>query len=387
MAAPRVLVLHNRYRIEGGEERSVALQLEALRAAGIEHGLLERSSADATRTRAAAALLGGGGEPEAIAAAVRELKATVVHAHNTLPLIGPRGLAAAGEAGARVVLHLHNVRLFCAIGVASRDGGPCFRCHGRLTLPGLVLNCRGSLPEAAVYAAALSLHQPSVVAAVDRFVTPSRYAAGQLALLGLPRERIEVLPHYLPADAFASSSAADRGAYALAMGRLSQEKGFDVAIEAASNAGVPLRIAGEGPAADELSALVRRLDAPVELVGRLARPELDGLVRGAAMLVMPSRYHEFSPYAALEAMAAGLPVVATRMGGLPELIGPERCLPINDSAALAGRMKELWDAPFRRRAEGEELLARARTGHSEAPFIGHLLDLYERVGAGAAGGR
>jgi glycosyltransferase involved in cell wall biosynthesis len=387
MAAPRVLVLHNRYRIEGGEERSVALQLDALRAAGIEHRALDRNSSGVSRRRAAAALLGGGEEPEEIAAAVRDLKANVVHAHNTLPLIGPRGLAAAGEAGARVVLHLHNVRLFCAIGVASRDGGPCFRCHGRLTLPGLVLNCRGSLPEAAVYAAALSLHQASVVTAVDRFVTPSRYAAGQLALLGLPRERIEVLPHYLPADAFVSSSAADRGAYALAMGRLSQEKGFDVAIEAASNAGVPLRIAGEGPAADDLSALVRRLDAPVELVGRLARPELDGLVRGAAMLVMPSRYHEFSPYAALEAMAAGLPVVATRMGGLPELIGPERCLPINDPAALAGRMRELWDAPVRRRAVGEELLARARASHSEAPFVGHLLDLYERVGAGAAGGR
>ncbi|HEX2233413.1 MAG TPA: glycosyltransferase family 4 protein [Thermoleophilaceae bacterium] len=383
MAAPRVLVLHNRYRIEGGEERSVALQLEALENAGVEHRALQRSSADAGKVRAAAALLGGGDRPEEIAAAVREMRATVLHAHNTLPLIGPRGLTAAREAGARVVLHLHNVRLFCAIGVASRDGGPCFRCHGRLTLPGLVLNCRGSLPEAAVYAAALSLYQPSMVEAVDRFVAPSRYAAGQLALLGLPRERIEVLPHYLPASAFADGSAADRGGYALATGRLSQEKGFDVAIEAAGRAGVPLRIAGEGPAAAELAALGRRLDAPVELVGRLARPQLDGLVRGAAMLVMPSRYHEFSPYSALEAMAAGLPVIATQMGGLPELIGPERCLPINDPAALAARMRELWEAPERRRADGEELLARARASHSQAPFTSHLLDLYERVGSGA----
>jgi glycosyltransferase involved in cell wall biosynthesis len=382
MAAPRVLVLHNRYRIEGGEERSVALQLEALGAAGIEHRALERSSSDVTRRRAAVALLGGGEEPREIAASVRELKANVVHAHNTLPLIGPRGLAAAREAGARVVLHLHNVRLFCAIGVASRDGRPCFRCHGRLTLPGLMLNCRGSLPEAAVYAAALSLHQPSVLAAVDRFVTPSRYAAGQLALLGLPRERIEVLPHYLPDGAFAASSGADRGAYALAVGRLSGEKGFDVAIEAAAGAGVPLRIAGEGPAAGELSALARRLDAPVELLGRLERPELSELVRAAAMLVMPSRYHEFSPYTALEAMAAGLPVIATRMGGLPELIGPERCLPINDPDAFAARMRELWDAPQRRRSEGEDLLARARAGHSEPPFTSHLVDLYERVSAG-----
>jgi glycosyltransferase involved in cell wall biosynthesis len=379
MAAPRVLVLHNRYRIEGGEERSVALQLDALRAAGIEHRALERSSAVVGRTRAAAALLRGGQQTEEIAGSVRDLGATIVHAHNMLPLIGPRGLEAAREAGAAVVLHLHNARLFCAIGVASRDGGPCFRCHGRLTLPGLILNCRGSLPEAAVYATALSLHQPRVLAVVDRFVTPSRYAAGQLALLGLPRERIEVLPHYLPAAAFADASAADRGGYALAVGRLSPEKGLDVAIEAAASAGVPLRIAGEGPVAGELSALARRLDAPVELMGRLGRPELDEVVRGAAMLVMPSRYHEFSPYAALEAMAAGLPVLASGLGGLPELIGPERCLSPNDAAALAAGMRELWEQPDRRRAEGEALLARAREAHSQERFVGGLRDLYGMV--------
>src|SRR5215211_5251091 len=213
----RVLVLHNRYRVEGGEERSVELQLAALRRARVEHRLLERRSTDASRPRAAAAMLRGGSREREVVHAVRELGADVVHAHNLHPLLGPRSLVAAREAGARVVLHLHNVRLFCAIGVASRDGGPCFRCHGRNTLPGLVLNCRGSLPEAAVYGAALSLHQPAVLEAVSRFVVPSRYAKGQLAKLGLPAERIEVLPHYLPD--FAGGSAADRGEYVLAAGR------------------------------------------------------------------------------------------------------------------------------------------------------------------------
>jgi glycosyltransferase involved in cell wall biosynthesis len=381
MPAPRVLVLHNRYRIEGGEERSVALQLEALRAAGIEHRALERSSARVARPRAAAALLRGGERTGEIARAVRELDAQLVHAHNMLPLIGPRGLATAREAGASVVLHLHNARLFCAIGVASRDGGPCFRCRGRLTLPGLALNCRGSLPEAAAYAAALSLHQPRVLEAVDRFLAPSHYAAGQLALLGLPRERIEVLPHYLPRSALAGGSAADEGRYAVAVGRLSPEKGLDVAIQAAAEAGVRLRIAGEGPSVGELSALASRIGAPVELLGRLGRPELAELMRGAAMLVMPSRYHEFSPYAALEAMAAGVPVVASRLGGLPELLGPERCLAPNDPGSFAARMLELWDDPGRRRSEGEALLARVRAEHSQERFVDRLLDLYGRVSA------
>jgi glycosyltransferase involved in cell wall biosynthesis len=314
-----------------------------------------------------------------VAAAARELGADVVHVHNMLPLVGPRGLAAARAAGAAVVLHLHNARLFCAIGVASRDGGPCFRCRGRLTIPGLALNCRGSLPEAAVYAAALSLHQPQVFRTVDRFLAPSRYAVGQLALLGVPGERLEALPHYLPDKAFAERSRAAEGSYALVASRLSVEKGIDTAIEAAARAGVALRIAGEGPAADELAAQARRLDAPVELLGRMDRSELAGLLAGAGALLMPSRYHEFSPYAALEAMAAGVPVVASRLGGLPELIGPQRCVPPNDPEALAARLGTLWADPDGRRREGEALRSAAREAHGEARYTRRLLRLYERL--------
>ena len=110
-----------------------------------------------------------------------------------------------------------------------------------------MLNCRGSLPEAAVYAAALRARQPPRVRAVDRFVVPSRYAAGQVALLGLPADRVEVLPHYLPAEAFTEHSRAGEGRHALVAARLAPEKGIDTAIEAAALAGVPLRVAGEGP--------------------------------------------------------------------------------------------------------------------------------------------
>jgi glycosyltransferase involved in cell wall biosynthesis len=246
----RVLVVHNRYRTEGGEERSVELQAAALRAAGVPHAVLERSSAALSRPTAALALLRGGSEEDDVRVAVRELEGDVVHVHNMLPSFGARALEAARDEGAAVVLHLHNLRLFCAIGVAARDGGPCFRCHHRNTLPGLMLNCRGSLPEATVYAAALARHQPAVFRNVDRFVVPSEYARGQSALLGVPADRIDVLPHYLPAQAFAERSRAADAEYALVAARLAPEKGIDTAIEAAALADIPLRVAGEGPAAE-----------------------------------------------------------------------------------------------------------------------------------------
>lgn len=376
----RVLVVHNRYRNVAGEERAVELQLEALRHVGVAHALLERDSAEVSRTGAARALLRGGRDEDDVAAAVSELGADVLHVHNMQPLFGPRALSAGRDAGARVLLQLHNLRLFCAIGVAARAGGPCFRCHHRVTLPGLALNCRGSLPEAAVYAAALARHQPRVIAAVDRFVVPSRFAAGQVARLGLPAEAVEVLPHYLPEQAFASHSRADEGRYALMAGRLSPEKGVDTAIEAAALCGVPLRVAGEGPEREALERLATSMSAPVEFLGRLDRSALAGELAGAAMLLMPSRYHEFAGYAALEAMAAGVPVLVSTLGAPPELAGAERAVPPNDHQAWAARMSALWGDPDERGREGDALLARAADGHGERAYTRGLLGLYERLG-------
>jgi glycosyltransferase involved in cell wall biosynthesis len=375
---PRVLLLHNRYRYEGGEERSLALQQRALADAGVEHRLLERRSADAGRLQAAAALLRGGAAEDEVAAAVGELRADVVHVHNMQPSFGPRALAAARAAGARVVLHLHNARLFCAIGVAARDGAPCFRCRGRNTLPGLVLNCRGSLPEAAAYAAGLARHQPLALASPDRFVAPSGWAAGQLARLGVPADRLEVLSHYLPAGEVAADSRAHQGRYALAAGRLAPEKGLDLAIAAAARARVPLWIAGAGPDEGSLREQARRLDAPVKFLGAVPRSEMAALLRGAAALVLSSRSHEFSPFSVLEAMGAGVPVVATASGGVPELVGEERCVPMRDAAALADRLDALWSDPQRRREQGEQLLARARERHSQERYLEELLAIYGR---------
>ena len=387
-AAPRVLVVHNRYRIVGGEERSVELQLQALAAAGVEHSLLERRSLDAGRVRAAGALLRGGERPAEIADAVRAARATVVHAHNTLPLIGPRGLAAARAAGAAVVLHLHNVRIFCATGFGERDGGPCRRCRGRNTLPGLMLNCRRSLPEAVTYAAALAGHQPRLLEAVDRFVAPSAAARDELAARGLPAERVDVLRHYLPEQAFAERSRASEGGYALVASRLSPEKGIEDAVIASARAGMPLRVAGEGPERARLEQLASDIEErgarppDVTFLGRLPAEEVRRELAGAAVVLMPSRYHEFSPYSALEAMAQGVPVVATAMGGLPELIGAGRCTPPGDRDAFAERVAAIWKDPGARAAEGDAVLRRAREGHSRERYTGDLLDVYARIAAG-----
>lgn len=372
----RVLLLHNRYRAAGGEERVVD-ELEALlRARGHAVARCERDSGDSGRVEAARALLRGGVGEQEVAAAVREHRADVLHAHNVHPLFGWRALAAGRAAGARVVLHLHNYRFACAIGVAWRDGEPCHLCRGRDTRPGLRHNCRGSLPESAVYATALALQQPRLLELVDRFVAVGSAQAEVLAGFGLPRERVDVVPNAVAG--VAAASRAGEGGYVLASGRLVEEKGFETAIVASRAAGVPLRIAGEGPDEPRLRTLADGA-AGITFLGRLDGARMAAERRAAAVVLVPSRWEEACPMAAVEALADGVPVLASDLGGLPELVGDGAALPVRDAAAWAAALRELWDDPALRARRGAEALERARVRHTPEAQYEALMAAYRRA--------
>jgi glycosyltransferase involved in cell wall biosynthesis len=375
---PRVLVLHNRYRSQGGEERAVTEQVALLRERGHTVKLLERHSetGGSGRLRAGAGMLRGGLAPGEVSDAVREIDADVVHAHNTVPLLGPRALAAAREAGARVLMHLHNYRLVCAIGIAYRDGAPCTRCQGRNTWPGARLRCRGNVAEALTYAAGIALQQPRILDAVDRFVLTSQGSERMLAELGLRLSDYDVIPNFLPDSDFAERSAADSGKYAVYAGRLAEEKGVDTAIEAAKRARVPLAIAGEGPDEPRLRRLAADTDADVRFLGRLDAAALAATREGAAVAVVPSRWHEPHPYAVSESMAAGLPVLASDIGGLPEMVGPDATVEPTDAGAWAEALGELWGDPKLRRQRGEAALARARERFGVDGYYERLMASY-----------
>jgi glycosyltransferase involved in cell wall biosynthesis len=338
-----VLFLHNRYRTTGGEERVVDDLLGLVRERlGEPAELLAADSVAIGQARAAAGLLRGGLNPSAVAAAVRRGGARVLHAHNLQPAFGWRALAAARAEGARVVLHLHQYRLVCAVGVCFTEGRECTRCHGRNTLPGIARNCRGSRAEALAYGMSLALWQRRMSALADVVVVPSRFALERLEELGapLPAGRVRVLapPVEMRAEPVGPRSTAD-GGYALVVSRLAPEKGVAVAIDACRAAGVPLLIAGDGPEYESLRA--RSAGGDVQLLGRVDAGRLAELRRGAAIALVPSRSAETFGMAAAEAMACGLPVAASAVGALPELLGPEALVAPGDPEALAGAIRRL----------------------------------------------
>lgn len=374
-----ILFLHNRYRTTGGEERVVHELLSLVRERlGEPADLLERESVRLSRGRAALGLLRGGLAPEDVADAVRLTGARLVHAHNLNPAFGWRALAAARSAGARVVLHLHQYRLVCANGVCFTRGEDCTRCHARNTLPGIALGCRGARAEGVAYGAALALWQRRVAQLADAVVVPSEFARERLRELGAPLDfaRVHVLAPpvavavdttplaavhaeaapplaSLPADTTPGSDG-----YALVVSRLAVEKGIDVAVEACRLAQAPLVIAGDGPEREALQARAGTDD--VRFVGRVSQEELHRLRTGAAVALVPSRSAETFGMAAAEAMAAGLPVVASRVGALSEIVEPAGLVAPGDPAALAESLGRRWNdlaAGERGRRRVQELCA------------------------------
>jgi glycosyltransferase involved in cell wall biosynthesis len=405
-----ILFLHNRYRTTGGEERVVdgllALVRERL---GEPAELLTRDSAGLSRPRAALGLLRGGLAPRDVADAVRLTGARVVHAHNLNPAFGWRALEAAKQAGARVVLHLHQYRLVCANGVCFTHGADCTRCHGRNTLPGVVLGCRGVRSEGLAYGASLALWQRRVAQLANAVVVPSAFARERLRELGAPLDwgRVHVLAP--PIDMPAPDGSRLDGEYALVASRLAPEKGIDVAIDACRLAGVPLVIAGDGPERDALRARASAAtnatpgsdaipgagatpgsDAipgadvipgadTIRFAGHVSTHELARLRAGAALALIPSRSAETFGMAAAEAMAAGIPVVASRVGALPELVEEDGLVAAGDPVALAGVIERRWNdrhAGERGRERVSELCA--------PPAVAQRLErIYEAACAGA----
>jgi glycosyltransferase involved in cell wall biosynthesis len=439
-----ILFLHNRYRAPGGEERVVDDLMWLVRermgepsellARGLAAGELtlaaERGVGAAGRGRAAAGLLRGGLDPREVGEAVRRTGARVVHAHNIHPTFGWRALAAARAAGARVVLHLHQYRLVCAVGVCFTEGQECTRCHGRNTLPGVLHNCRGSRAEALVYGAGLALWQRRVVAQADAVIVPSEFARERLRELGapLPWERVHVLAppvraleqgvltvgrppdgHGLhapaehpreaghraaerlpdaghrtaerppdtghrtaerPPDAGHQPSEHSPGGYALVVARRSPEKGIDVAIAACRRVGIPLVVAGAGVDGD---VDVRDTDRDgVCFVGHVDDARLAELRAGAALALVPSRSAETFGLAAAEAMAAGVPVAGSRVGALPELLEEQGMAPPGDARALAEAIEHLRRDPD----AGERAQERIRAICAPDVVAGKLAEIY-----------
>lgn len=354
-----VLMFHARYRAGGGEDISAELEAEHLRRAGLQV------------TQVVAPALGYGGTwwpawwGRRVARMMSQTRFDLLHVQNFFPAATTSVHRAAFDHGIPVVQHIRNGRLLCPAGTLWRGDGLCLDCR-KSSLPGIRRGCwRNSQTQTLLSSYAVRWQQ-DVWDRVSAFVTPSAFLRNSLAAVLDPR-RVSVVPNLAP-ELVPAPNAQRRGiVYA---GRLSPEKGVEIFLQAikAIDSDVPVTVYGAGPLEERVRACGR-----VRMCGHVPVAEVYRAMERAKVVVVPSLWPEPFGRTALEGMAAGAAVVASAVGGLPDVLGPIGLLvPPGNSDALASAIQGALDNSI---ALGDAGCRRARTLFGT---INPLLEVYRR---------
>ena len=355
----KVLLAHNFYRSNApsGEDGVFRNERQLLESRGVEVVSYERFNDDIddrtlpAKIRVALDTAWSDKSFSELNKILRKERPDIVHFHNTFPLISPSAYAACRENRIPVVQTLHNYRLICPGGLLLRDGRPCEACVGRSLYPALRHACyRDS--HAATAAVVCMLWRNRMAGAysrrVDRYIALTQFAARRLIAGGLPAAQLAVKPNFLPNPPQPNVSD-NAGHYAIYVGRLTTEKGVKTLISAwRSVPNLPLKIVGDGALSEELKQAARDAKLPIEFCGFRPHAEVLELIKSARLQIIPSECYEGFPLSVLEAFACGTPVVASRLGGLAEIVEEGvtgvLCTPA-DPQDLARKINELLAKP------------------------------------------
>ena len=351
----KVLLLHNRYRQPGGEDRVAAAEASLLRRHGIRviEPDFENAIAARGRLRQTFELAAQSAWSADSYQRVRKLcelhRPDVAHVHNFWLRMSPSVHAACRDAGVPTVQSLHNYRIVCVNALLLRNGTVCEACVGKVPWRGAVRRCyRGSFwaSAAAVGMIVTNRLRGTWTHQAAALVTPSNHSRGKLLAAGLPRDRIFVKPNSVddPSEPPSAPSTSDSAVF---LGRLSPEKGVDVLLRAWARSKLgPYRrlvIAGDGPeraGLEQLAAGLGLRSPAVAFTGLLAPKAAQRFLRNSRVLIAPSIAYETFGLAVIEAFSHGRPVIASRLGALAELVEDE----VNGLSASPGDVAALGQA-------------------------------------------
>jgi glycosyltransferase involved in cell wall biosynthesis len=327
----KVLLIHNRYQLAGGEDVVVQAEKALLEANDHQVALVEISNDQIVsvfdKANAAVRAIYSPASKQQVSAEIAQFRPDVVHVHNFFPLLSPSVYDACRDAGVPVVQTVHNYRLGCLNAILLRNGKVCEDCLGkRMPWPGIVHGCyRGSRAQSAATAAMLAVHwlRGTWQERVDAYIVLTNFQKEKMVQAGLPREKIYVKPNYISEPEQCGESKIF-GDYALFVGRLSPEKSVRTLIEAYkhNDLRIPLKIVGDGPLHESLQADVQAagLESAIKFLGRQDKSAVLSLMHNARFLVFPSIWYETFGLTMVEAFACGLPVLASRLGSMAEIV-------------------------------------------------------------------
>lgn len=377
-AVSRILVCHNRYQLRGGEDSVCESEIELLREHGHDVRVFERSNAalnEGSRLSAALETVWSRDSASAFRVLLEDFRPDVVHVHNTFAKISPAIYWEANRAGVPIVQTLHNFRLLCPQAMFLRDAKVCEDCLGKLPWRGALRGCyRDSVAQSTVLASMVTVHRAlgTWKNKVTRYIALNEFCRRKFIEGGLPADRIAIKPNFVD---FSSPPAMHRRGF-LFVGRLSLEKGIETLAAAARQVqGLQLQVAGTGPEAH----LIEGIEG-VEPLGALDGAAVRAAMSSSIALVLPSIWYENFPRTLVEAMACGLPVIASRIGALAELVdeGVSGLLfEPGNAEDLASKLRWAQDHPDAVRAMGERARAIYEEKFTARRNYAQLMAIYE----------
>ena len=316
---------------------------------------------------------------------IAETRPDIVHAHNIYHQLSYSPLRAARRHGIPVVLTAHDYKLVCPNYSFLSGTEICEKCGTGSYYRALLQRCgKGRLTNSLILMleAYFNRKMADVVRLIDVIIAPSRFMGDKFVEHGIPPRK--VIHHFNALDLKSYTPRFGGDGYMVYLGRLSREKGVATLIRAMKRVpGVPLKILGEG---EEKDALLRYVAdqkiAGVEFLGYRTGVELLEIIRNASFVVVPSEWYENSPYSVLESFALGKPVIAARIGGIPELVedGKNGYLFTSKNAEeLAERINLLASDETRVREFGRNGRAKVERDFDPERHYRFILDTYERL--------
>ena len=327
----KILIVHNRYQIPGGEDQVAAQEAELLRAHGHQvltysrdNGELKTFSLWQKLARPFWTLY----NPKTyrdIRRLVRENKIDVVHVHNTLMLVSPAVYYGALCGGAAVVQTIHNFRLLCPGATFYRDDQVCEDCLKKGLSCALKHKCyRGSFSQTLCCVLSMKLHRATGIYKKLTYICLTEFNKKKLLRLnGLKPEQIFVKPNAVsvPEALVPGLERQDRVLFA---SRLEDLKGIRVLLEAwrlLGNRGPELLLCGDGPLEDWCRGFVEDNKLHnVRLLGRLPNDRVRSLMATSRALILPTQCYEGFPLCIAEAYSVGTPVLVSKLGNGGSLV-------------------------------------------------------------------
>jgi len=245
----------------------------------------------------------------------------IAHLHNICHQISPSILTVLRRRGIPIVQTLHDLKRICPSYKMLSASGICERCRGGRYYNAALQRCvKGSLAFSALNCVEAYFHRAiRIYDAIDLYIAPSLFYKEKLISFGVDGERIRAMPYFVFQDQMPSFES--KG-YFLHCGQLGKQKGVLTLVKAVEGYdSFRLVMAGSGP---EESAIRRYLRDKqmrnVELVGFVTGERKARLMREASFLVLASEWYENCPLVVMEAFAHGKPVIAARIGGIPEQV-------------------------------------------------------------------